>query len=409
MTNTLVRSTSLGGALILGLGSILGTGAYVSVGLSADIIGPYLIAAIILAGLTALFNGLSSAQLAAVHPVSGGTYEYGYEFLNPTAGVVAGSLFVVAKSASAATAALAVAWYFGLSPLLTKVLAVTLLLVFTGFVLAGVKRTNRLNLLLVAVSVFGLLVFAFLAFTQSSSGAAAVEPQRAFSLNDLMYAAALMFVAFTGYGRIATMGEEVLAPRKTIPKAIVLTLAVTTLLYLLIGMAILTTGNSGALAASAFNISQLVSSSPWHIAVVIGGAVAMCGVVLNLILGVSRVVLAMGRRGDLPVRLANLDRTSTSAPAATWVTFAVMALLVLLGDIKAAWTVSAFTVLVYYGLTNLAALKVAPEQRFVPKWVSILGLFSCLALALYVPVVIMLGGVVFIALIAGLHHLRGKA
>lgn len=408
MTNQLIRSTSLSGALILGLGSILGTGAYVSVGLSAEIVGPYLLIAIMIAALTALFNGLSSAQLAAVHPVSGGTYEYGYRFLNPTAGVVAGSLFVVAKSASAATAALAVAWYLELSPLLTKLVAVILLLIFTGFVLAGVKRTNRLNILLVTISVLGLLVFAWLAYiSPSQTEQASFAPD--FSLNELLYAAALMFVAFTGYGRIATMGEEVLEPRKTIPKAIVLTLAVTTLLYLFVGVAILITGRAEQLAAAEFNISQLVATSPWHLLVVIGGAVAMCGVVLNLILGVSRVVLAMGRRGDLPLRLATLDSRQTGAPAATWVTFAIMALLVLVGNIKAAWTMSAFTVLVYYGLTNLAALKVSPEQRFVPKWVSLFGLICCLALALFVPATIMLGGVLFIALVAIVHKLRGKA
>ncbi|MGX5913778.1 APC family permease [Aliidiomarina sp. Khilg15.8] len=401
MSSTLVRGTTLGGAIVLGLGSILGTGAYVSVGLSASIAGEYIVLAILMAAFTALMNGLSSAQLAAVHPVSGGTYEYGYRFLNPSSGRLAGILFVIAKSASAATAALAVAWYLvdwlGQAEWLVKPLAAALLLVFTWFVLAGVKRTNWLNLVLVSISVLGLLVFAGLSFSLPGVG----EPPAAESRESisLFYAAALMFVAFTGYGRIATMGEEVVDPRHTIPRAIVLTLIITSALYVLVGLAILNSDQTLAFAERNFNIANLVSGSSLQWVVVAGGIVAMCGVILNLVLGVSRVVLAMGRRGDLPVRLSLLNTTQTSAPAATWLTFVVMALIVTFGGIQSAWSISAFTVLCYYGLTNAAALKVSASERFVPKVVSVLGLISCLALIVFIPIQVTLVGIALVAAI----------
>ncbi|MGM0526390.1 MAG: amino acid permease, partial [Pseudomonadota bacterium] len=176
MNKQLIRETGLAGALVIGLGSILGTGAYVSVGLSATIAGDMLVIAILIAATTALLNGLSSAQLAAAHPVSGGTYEYGYQFLNPASGIVAGVLFIIAKSASAATAALAVAWYisasFGLSEWLVSLTAVSLLLLFTLLVLLGVRRSNWLNLLLVAVSILGLLVFIAVSFSQPQTATA---------------------------------------------------------------------------------------------------------------------------------------------------------------------------------------------------------------------------------------------
>lgn len=393
MTQQLVRETTLGGAIILGLGSILGTGAYVSVGLSAELAGPNLVIAIILAAFTALFNSLSSAQLAAVHPVSGGTYEYGYKFLNPTAGLTAGTLFVLAKSASAATAALAVAWYLHgyLNTLVNTPawtihgIAAGLLLLFTSFVLSGVRRTNGLNAILVTLSLIGLVVFIVAAYSEPSPPLIFTEASLQQYDNGVFFAAALMFVAFTGYGRIATMGEEVMNPRQTIPKAIVLTLAIISLLYIAVGLAILHVSGAESFAQSNFNIAQLVEHSTWHGVIVLGGIVAMCGVILNLVLGVSRVVLAMGRRGDLPRSLARLDSQQKSAPAATWLTFAVMALIALGGGIEAAWTLSAFTVLVYYGLTNLAALKVQQAQRFVPKWVSFLGLIACLGLAVFIP------------------------
>lgn len=367
--------------MLIGLGSILGTGAYVSVGLSASIAGNLLVWAILIAAVTALLNGLSSAQLAAAHPVSGGTYEYGYQFLSPLSGITAGWLFIIAKSASAATAALAVAWYisltFNVAEWLVKLIAIGLLLLFTLFVLAGVRRTNWLNALLVTISLLGLLVFISVAFhTQPAQQQLSIEPN---SLS-LFYAAALMFVAFTGYGRIATMGEEITEPHRNIPKAVVLTLAIVSSLYIAVGLAILHIGGLSNFEQSNFNIAHLVASSRWRWIIVVGGVVAMSGVILNLLLGVSRVVLAMARRNDLPGALAHLSEDSQSAPAATWFAFAIMSVIALFGGIKAAWTLSAFSVLIYYGLTNIAATRVTGKQRIIPPWVSWLGLFSCFGL-----------------------------
>ena len=215
MTPQLVRETHLGGAIVIGLGSILGTGAYVSIGLSASIAGDLLIWAIIIAAFTALCNGLSSAQLASSHPVSGGTYEYGYHFLNPASGKVAGVLFIVAKSASAATAALAVAQYInsyiGMSYWFVKFTSILLLLVLTLTVLSGVRRTNWLNVIIVSLSLVGLVVFILAAFSLPATTSSL--PSTEIGSLSLFHAAALMFVAFTGYGRIATMGEEIAEPQ----------------------------------------------------------------------------------------------------------------------------------------------------------------------------------------------------
>ena len=269
MTQRLKRETGLGGALIIGLGSILGTGAYVSIGLSASIANETLVLAIIIASVTALCNGLSSAQLASAHPVSGGTYEYGYQFLNPSCGVLAGILFLIAKSASAATAALSIAWYasnkLGVEGASVNAIAIGLLLLFTIFVLAGVRRTNWLNVVLVTISVLGLTVFVGLAFSQ----------QPAYDANDvstssssLLYASALMFVAFTGYGRIATMGEEIKDPRRNIPRAVVITLVVITIIYLAVGMATLHVSNPQELSRKDFNIARLLEDNPFQVVIV---------------------------------------------------------------------------------------------------------------------------------------------
>ncbi|WP_417686442.1 APC family permease [Pseudidiomarina gelatinasegens] len=394
----LVRSTALGGAILLGLGSIIGTGAFVSVGFGVELAGAWVVWAILIAAAVATFNGLSSAQLAAIHPVSGGTYEYGYEFLTRQLGFTAGWLFVLAKSASAATAALAVgyalqSWLAG-PAWLAQVIAGFTLLVFTLLVLGGLRRSNRANAILVLLAIAALAIF----IVSSAQLPMPVEQlaQAKPTWRDLFAAAALLFVAYTGYGRIATMGEEVQNPRHVIPRAIIATVLVVTALYAAIGWGVL---HYVPLTTTAdFVLATLMPRGIWQQLVAAGAVVAMCGVILNLILGVSRVVLAMARRNDLPVAWATLNAERTSAPAAVWVTFAVMLVIVLVGDLRTAWSFSAFTVLVYYSITNLAALRIPTEKRFVPRWVSILGLASCLGLAVFIELKILFSGLILIGL-----------
>lgn len=415
----LVRHTSLAGAVLLGLGAIIGTGAYVSIALATEISGSWVLLAILIAAFVAACNGLSSAQLAAVHPVSGGTYEYGYEFLNHWAGFTAGWLFVAAKSASAATAALAFGLYvlpaMGLSldlkiPLALLVLGLLMLLVNTGM-----RRSNKANLVIVIISISALLVFSLHAIGLADSG----QRQQAVNFDmaigeslgwrEFFGSAALLFVAFTGYGRIATMGEEVSNPKRTIPLAIGATLVVTTVLYLLVGYALLHTNLfTQGLAGTEQQLALVaLTEQVWLATVVlVGAAVALLGVILNLILGVSRVILAMGRRGDLPAATAQLNQSNTSAPNSVYVATAVMMLLALLGDVQLAWSFSAFTVLAYYGITNLAALQISASQRFIPKFVSVLGLFSCLGLVFFIDWAVFAAGCGFIAIGLVLHHLK---
>jgi Amino acid transporters len=403
----LVRSTSLAGGILLGLGSIIGTGAFVSIGFGVELAGSWIIWALLIAAAVATFNGLSSAQLAAIHPVSGGTYEYGYQFLNRQLGFTAGWLFVLAKSASAATAALAVGvalqnWLAGPS-WLVQVIAGLTLLIFTLLVLGGLRRSNRANAILVALAIGALLAFVAVSANRPMPEVGiADEP----TWRNLLASAGLLFVAYTGYGRIATMGEEIQNPRHVIPRAILATVVVVTLLYALIGWGIL---HYLPLTSSGdFVLSNLLPSGVWRQLVAVGAVIAMCGVILNLILGVSRVVLAMARRGDLPKQWSQLNQQRTSAPTAVWVTFIVMLLVVVSGDLKIAWSFSAFTVLVYYSITNLAALRVKAEERFVPRWISVLGLISCLSLAAFIELQILYVGLILIGVGLIWHAFRAS-
>lgn len=235
------RDLGLSGAAMMGLGSILGTGVFVSIGVAAGVTGPSVIFAIMLAALVATCNALSSAQLAASHPVSGGTYEYGYRYLHPAIGFTAGWMFLCAKTASAATAAIGFAGYFlhlfGFRSVSIIPVAVTVVVVLTLIVLSGIKRSNKTNLVIVSITLLSLSVFVIFGFPSLlQNGGQNLSPffpkTAEDGLSHFLYATALMFVAYTGYGRIATMGEEVKAPESTIPKAIILTLVVSAVIYI---------------------------------------------------------------------------------------------------------------------------------------------------------------------------------
>jgi len=383
---TLKREIGLFGTVLLGLGSMLGSGVFVSIALAETMIGTWVLPAIMLAAALAGCNALSSAQLAASHPRAGGTYEYGHVYVSPEAGFLAGLAFLMAKGASAATAALAFAAYVdAFAPLaLPRVpVAIALVAVLASLVLAGLRRANWLNAAIVA------FVVAALTWLIVSASLLPAEAALSFTTNQtradtFLHASALLFVAFTGYGRVATLAEEVRDPARTIPPAITATIVVTSLLYLGIGWVLMRVPLGETAAATVLEAAALAIGTPGlALAVALAALVAMIGVLLNLLLGLSRVLLAMGRRGDAPRMLATMRGDQ---PAAAIIAVALgIAGLSLIGDVRVAWTFSAVSVLIYYAVTNLAALRLTPEQRLFPRWVSWSGLAGCLGLAAFVP------------------------
>ena len=400
-------------AMMLGLGSILGTGVFVSIGLGADVAGASVVLAVVLAAGLATCNGLSSAQLAANHPVSGGTYEYGYRWLSPRLGFTAGWMFMCAKSASAATAALSVSAYvlqqFSLSDMLVLPAALIIILIVTCLTLSGIKRSSRVNTIIVSITIISLLFFIGAAFKVTNIVGSSHFDELFISVSEDTFSffecIALMFVAYTGYGRIATLGEEVKDPGRNIPRAIITTLVVSMLLYVLVALSavgMVGASHYGSVAVNDFAPLQRIASkfgSPLLAGIVsIGAVTAMLGVLLNLILGLSRVLLAMGRRSDVPTRLANVTATRGVPASATICVGVIIAAIVLVGDIKTTWTFSAFTVLIYYALTNLCAIKLSIEERLYPAWISYAGFLGCLFLTFWIDGFVWLVGATVLSL-----------
>ncbi len=392
----LKRQVGMWGGVWLGLGSILGTGVFVSIGTATQVAGAGVIIAITIGALVAVCNGLNAAQLAASHPVSGGSYEYGYRYLNPWFGFTAGWLFLLAKSASAATAALGLAYYLedlgiNLSPRLTAPIGV---IIMTFLVFLGIKRSSLVNRTIVIVTLIALISFIGLGFTRLEK----VTPS--FNVKSILQATALMFVAYTGYGRIATLGEEITEPKRTIPQAIWLTLGISMAVYLGVGVVGVSSGIDRVLPSSAplADLTKLWGYPVATFLLSIGAVTAMAGVLLNLILGLSRIVLAMGRRGDLPAIFAQLNTDRTNPPWAVGLVGTGITLLTLIGDVKTTWSFSAFNVLIYYAITNACALQLPESDRLFSKALATIGLIACAFLAFWVEWKIWLIGIGIIAL-----------
>jgi len=412
MTEELKRAIKTPGAIMMGLGSIIGTGIFVSIAIATQVSGNGIIIAIVIAAILATFNGLSSAQLAAAHPVSGGTYEYGNRFLNTYFGFTAGWMFLIAKSASAATAVLGCVGYLsyafdvGASHWGIVAAGLILLLIMTFLVSGGISRSNQANKYIVCITLVGLaslvVVSLFINGIPTRPIAYAVTD---ISISSILYASALMFVAYTGYGRIATLGEEVAEPRTTIPKAIILAMVFIVVLYLAVSLTALQILGADSFgqtvdgeAAPLMMVAQALSVPVIGPVISVAAITAMLGVLLNLILGLSRVMLSMARRKDLPGLLAKVNADSKSPVNAVWATGIIIGLLVLSGDVVFTWSFSAFTVLIYYAITNLSAFVMPEGLRLYPRWIPAMGLFGCLFLAVWIEPQILVSGIALIVI-----------
>lgn len=386
MSDTLRRELGLPAAVAVGLGAIVGAGIFVVSGIAAGIAGPAFLLSLLIAGGVATANALSSAQLAAVFPQSGGTYEYGYRLLHPWAGFLAGWLFLASKTAAAGTVALGLGEY--LAPLLPglppRTLAILAVGIFTLLNRRGVRRSSGVNLVIVSVTTLTLAGYAALALPHVRS--ANLQPFAPHGPASVLEAAALLFFAYTGYARIATLGEEVREPARTIPRAIGLTIAIAIALYLAVALAAVGTVGSAALAGSGAPIAlaaERTLGAELGIAVRVAALSAMLGVILSQLLAQSRMVYAMAQRSDMPAALAHVDERHGVPDRAVLLVGTISAVIAATGALAAVAAAAAVTILGYYAITNLAALRLPGAQKRFPDAVPILGLLGCVLLALF--------------------------
>ncbi len=384
---SLDRRLGLGDAVFIGLGSMIGAGVFAAYGPAARAAGAGLLVGLAIAAVVAYCNATASAQLAAAYPRAGGTYLYGREVLGDWWGYLAGWGFMVGKTASCAAMALTFAAYAapdGWARPVAAVLVVVLALVNC----AGVTRTALLTRVLVSLVLVSLVVACVVCFTSRVPVGDVARGSASYGLYGVLQSAGLLFFAFAGYARIATLGEEVREPARVIPRAIVLALAGAVVVYAVTAVAVLHVLGPLGTAASAAPVASAVgaTSATWAVPVVrIGAALASAGALLALIAGLGRTGLAMARERDLPGWLDAVHPRYRVPHRAELGVAAIVVVLVLTTDLRGAIGFSSFGVLLYYFVANAAAYRQGPAARRFPRGLQVLGGAGCLVLVATLP------------------------
>jgi basic amino acid/polyamine antiporter, APA family len=382
-------------AVIIGLGSMLGAGVFAAFSPAAAAAGAGLLIGLAVAALVAYCNATASAQLAAQYPTSGGTYIYGRERLGPWWGFLAGWGFVVGKIASCAAMALTFAVYLVPSAWIRPV-AIAAVIILAAVNYHGITRTAALTKIIVAI-VLATLALVVIASLGGLSLTASVQPWDflAGGWYGILQSAGLLFFAFAGYARIATLGEEVRDPERTIPRAILIALSVVVLIYLVVAVSILIAIGPAGVAATAAPLAAAVEAAGWtwaSLLVRLGAAAAALGALLALIAGIGRTTLAMARHDDLPRWLAAVHERHQVPHHAEVAVAGLVCLLILLVDLRGAIGFSSFGVLLYYLIANVAAYTQGSDRRRFPRILQIIGVLGCGTLVLSLPLRAVLSG-----------------
>ncbi len=389
-------------AVVIGLGSMIGAGVFAAIGPAAEAAGGGLLIGLGIAAVVAYCNATSSARLAAVYPSSGGTYVYGRERLGHLWGYLAGWAFVVGKTASCAAMALTFGAY--VAPDWERALAVGAVVALTAVSLLGVTKTAWVTRAIVTV-VLASLATVVVAALSSDPSTSNVGSLTVGGVHGLLQAAGLLFFAFAGYARIATLGEEVIDPARTIPRAIPIALGITLVVYATVALTALLAVGPVALATSSAPLVTVVEAGRLTFAapiVRIGAAVASLGVLLSLLAGVSRTAFAMAGERDLPGWLAAVEPTRRVPHRAQLVIAAAVVVVVMAADVRGAIGFSSFAVLFYYAVANASAWTLPNTGRRWGRGLAALGIVGCAALCLSLPASSVVIGSAVVAVGAGI-------
>jgi len=404
----LARRLGLGDAVVIGLGSMIGAGVFAAIGPAAGAAGSGLLIGLAIAAAVAYCNATSSAALAAVYPTSGGTYVYGRERLGPFWGYLAGWGFVVGKAASCAAMALTVGAYA--APTWQRPIAVAAVAGLTAVNYLGIRKTAMLTRVIVTVVLAALALVVTGALFSGTASADHFNDPTTEGIGGILRSAGLLFFAFAGYARIATLGEEVQDPAHTIPKAILRALGITLVVYAAVAISALAAVGPAALSQSDAPLATAVGAGNLDglvPAVRVGATVAGLGVLLSLIAGVSRTTFAMAGDRELPGWLDAVHPTHEVPYRAELAAGALIALLVAFIDLRGAIGFSSVCVLTYYAIANASAWTLPPDQQRWPRPVAALGVLGCVTLVVTSPIATVAAGTAVLVLGAAVwavHH-----
>lgn len=398
-TPALSRRLGTADAVVIGLGSMIGAGVFAAFTPAAQAAGAGLLVGLVVAAIVAACNALASAQLAAAYPSSGGTYVYGREQLGPWWGFLAGWSFVVGKTASCAAMALTFASYAAPAGW-ERPVAAAAVIALAAVNYRGITRTAQLARVIVVLVLVALTIAVAATTTTGLPRLGELDTTALVSHGPygILQSAGLLFFAFAGYARVATLGEEVRNPSRTIPRAIIIALSLAIVVYAIIAVTLLGALGADRLAESTAPLRDAAAAWPWTSPVVtVGAALASLGALLALIAGIGRTTLAMARERDLPSWLAAVHPRFHVPHRAEVALALVVVALVLTVDLRGAIGFSSFGVLLYYFVANLSALTQDAGRRMFPRVLFVVGAAGCLLLVATLPVGAVIGGAIVLA------------
>jgi APA family basic amino acid/polyamine antiporter len=393
----LKRTLGLLDATAIGIGAIIGAGIFVVLGIAAGPAGPAVVVSMVIAGTVALFTAVSFAELGSAIPKQGGTYEFAYELISPFVAFVSGCLWLFGQTVAGAAVSLGLASYIvAVFPSLSlKIVAVSAAVALTGLNLVGTRRSAMVNNALVLTKILILCAFVgFGAFQVNTSNYSQIAPN---GLVGILQGAGLIFFAYVGFGRIAALGEEVKNPKRTLPLAVLLSLAASVVLYILTGFVATGLLNYQALARSGSPLAdaaRVTGNFPLVAAVFFGAFVATVSVLLTNLIGLGRVSFAMARNGQLPKSLATIHPKLGTPYVSILATGALMSILAFVSDLRQTAAITSLSLLSTHIILHVSAIRLrkkVPELKtfkapFYPLIPS-LGLVSCVILMFSLPVV----------------------
>lgn len=402
----LKRTLNLLDAVSICIGATIGAGIFVAVGLAAGLAGPALVFSVLIAALISSFTALSFAELSSAIPKEGGAYEYIFEIVSPQLGFLTGWMVIFGQIFVGAAVSLGLATYLALFiPLPLKLIAVLACLFFILLNLVGVKQSSEVNDALVVLKVIALCIFVVVGvFYIKTPNLSNLFPN---GLSGVISGAALIFFAYIGYARVATVSEEVEDPKKTIPLSIIIGLVVSTVLYLLVSFTAVGVVNYNVLSASGTPLADAMKFTGNDLAVLVvslGAIFATSSVLLTTILGVSRITFSMARNKQIPSFINSLHPKFQTPHISIMLTGLLMAVFALFWDLKQVFSLASFSVILTHVLVNYSAIKLRSHPKFkIPlrPLPPILGIVSCSALLLFLPAEtwVMSGVILFLGIV----------
>jgi APA family basic amino acid/polyamine antiporter len=370
----------------ISVGAIIGAGIFVVTGIAAGWAGSALVVSMLIAAAISILTALSFVELTAWQPKEGSIYEYTYQLISPFTGFLVGWMWIVSNIFTGAAVSLGFAHYLtALLPALPVTwMAALLCLAFTALNVFGIRQSARLNNVIVVAKLFVLTFFVIFGLAHLKS--ANFVPFAPFKAG-MFYGACFIFFAYGGFARVAIIADEVKDARHNVPRAILLSLTISTIVYMCVGVVAVGLVGASGLAGSNSPLTKAIGITHSKAAssiVSAGALLATASVLLTAILGVSRMAYAMAKRKDLPPFLSRLHPKHFTPHYSIWLTGASMAALVLVFDLSKVVAISTFALLFYYSFANLSALRLMGAKRLYPRTVPILGTASCLALLVFI-------------------------